>query len=59
MKERSQPMILLSIFDDIIVNKVIYSSICVEPCFKFSILSCKSLTFYTFYIEYILSKYEI
>jgi len=48
--------VLLSIFDDIIVYKVIYlpimykviySPIYVEPCFKFSILSYNSWIFYT------------
>ena len=38
--------ILLSIFDDIIVNKVIYLVIYVEH--KFSILNYKSWIFYTF-----------
>jgi len=35
----SQYMILLSIYDDIILNKVIYLTINKEPCFKFPILS--------------------
>jgi len=38
----NQPMILLSIFDDIIVKKEInIQPIYVESCFKFSIISYK------------------
>ena len=44
---QSAYMVLLRIFDDIIMNKVIYiQPIYVEPCFKFLILSYKSWKFF-------------
>jgi len=50
-KNDSEPMILISIFDDIVMRKINNLPIYAEP--KFSILSYKSTKFYKLWYKYI------